>query len=103
MAYRERPGQANLPSLIVITGLLGWGVLQTGPVMIAGHVQPLPTALAIIGGLAGLRLLMELLLRIAVLLEWISSYRSTGKGGTAKWASRRQIKAELSMKEGGDE
>lgn len=84
-----------------MTGLFCWGVTQTGPVMIGGHFNLLPTALAVMGSIAGLRLAMELLMRAARIVDWASSYKTTGKGGTAKWASRKQIHKELNKKKEG--
>ncbi|PUB90893.1 MAG: hypothetical protein DBP01_05205 [gamma proteobacterium symbiont of Ctena orbiculata] len=101
MAYSSRIGEANLPSLIVVTGLFGWGAIQTGPFMVGGHYNLLPTALAVVGSLAGLRLAVELLMRTARIMDWVSSYKTTGKGGTAKWASRKQIHKELNKKKEG--
>lgn len=96
---RSRQEAEHFPSLVIITGLLAWGSYHAGPLYIRGALQWLPAALYGFTAISSLRVIIEFLKYIAIFFEWISAHQPTGKNGTAKWASFKDLKQELSRKQ----
>lgn len=93
--FRSR---SNPFGLALLTGLLSWASLETGPLLIGGEIRPWPAALAGMASLTGLQLAGKALMGLAELTEWLASHQATGKSGTARWAKRRDLKRELCRK-----
>tara|TARA_X000000950_G_scaffold232643_1_gene281723 strand:- start:5103 stop:6857 length:1755 start_codon:yes stop_codon:yes gene_type:complete len=96
---QSRQQAEHFPSLLIITGLLSWGSYQTGELYIGGELQWLPAVLYGFTALFALRAFIQLLNYLAIFLEWMSAHQPTGKDGTAKWASFKDLKKELSNKQ----
>ena len=88
----------HFPSLLIISGLLAWGSYQAGSLYIGSELQWLPAILYVLTVLFALRIIIQLLNYLAIFLEWLSAHQPTGKDGTAKWASFKDLKKELSKK-----
>ena len=82
----------HFPSLLIILGLLAWGSHQAGPPYIGGELQWLPAILYVFTTLFALRVIIQLLNYLAIFFEWLSAHKSTGKGGTAKWGTYKDLK-----------
>lgn len=89
----------HFPSLMIISGLLAWGGYQSGPLYVGSAVQWLPAILYFFTAIFALRIVIQSLSYLAVFLEWLSAHQPTGKDGTAKWASFKDLKKELSRKQ----
>ena len=98
MRYSEQQAD-HLPSLLIISGLLAWGGYQAGPLYVRDELQWLPAILYAVTALLALRIVVQLLNYLAIFLEWLSAHQPTGKDGTAKWASFKDLKKELSRKQ----
>lgn len=88
----------HFPSLIIITGLVAWASIQAGPVYVYDEIQWLPAVLYFFTAALAIKIVIQLLQYLAIILDWISAYQPTGKDGTARWATPRDLKAELSRK-----
>lgn len=97
----QRLGETNLAGSALLTGLFVWGVIQTGPILVAGAVRPLPAILTVLAGVFGLQLAVEVLMRLARLMDWASAHSATGKAGTAKWARAKHTRKECNRKREG--
>ncbi|MEZ5492358.1 MAG: type IV secretory system conjugative DNA transfer family protein [Gammaproteobacteria bacterium] len=86
----------HLSSLLIISGLLAWGSYQAGEPYIGGELKWLPATLYMFTALFALRVIIQLLNYLAESLEWLSAHQPTGKDGTAKWASFKDLKKEFS-------
>lgn len=91
----------HFPSLVIVTGLLGWGCFQVGPLHEGENIQWLTAVVYSLTAIACLRVVIQILNFIAQFLDWMSSYQTTGKGGTASWASEKDIRHELNRKNKG--
>ncbi len=89
----------NLAGLVIVTGLLGWGALKTGPLMLGGQVQFIPAVLAFIAGLGLLRIATELLQLLARLADRQSAKRPRTQPGTSRWATWKDWKVERSQRD----
>lgn len=85
----------NPVGLVLLTGLLGWGALQTGPILIGGGLQLVPATLALVAFSGALRLTGEMLFFLADLADWLGARRASGKEGTARWGRLQDLKKEL--------
>lgn len=92
------PQRPSLVGLVILTGLLGWGALHTGPLMHHGDVQIVPAMLSFIAGLNVLRIATESLNLIARLADRQSAKRPRRLPGSARWASWKDWKAQRSRK-----
>lgn len=96
--------QASKPSFLVQVILLGLCVgfyLQTAPAVVQGHIRWIPAFFAVLAGLLGVQLVTQCFLLLARYAEWLSSHQSSGKSGSAKWATVKEIKPELNAKQDG--
>jgi type IV secretion system protein VirD4 len=91
----------HFPSLVIVSGLLAWGCFQVGPLYIGSEPQWLPAALYSVTALMGLRIVIHCLIFIARFFEWASAHKSTGKGGTAKWGTYKDLKGVICNEESG--
>ena len=87
------PGSPR-PSLIrlsILTGLMAWATLAFGPMMVGGQIQPIPAIAAMLTAIGGLRLTVAALNHLARLLDWRASHCPTGKEGTARWGTAKDL------------
>lgn len=80
---------------IIITGLLCWAAYYNSPLITDGEIKPIAAGFYSLAALGCLGLLQTILITIAQLLEWVSAHQASGKEGTAKWASFKDMKSEL--------
>jgi len=95
---KEEP---DLLMTATLTGLCFWGAFQWGPVMLAGRLQTIPAILLGLGALGSVSVLSGLLTRLAGLIDWFDARRPTGRSGQARWATKREVKAELHKRQQG--
>jgi len=90
--YRPHP---NPLGLAVATAILGWGAQATGPFILGGEIQALPATLGAVATIGAVRLAGEAIMGLAALLEWVAARKPTGKSGTARWGTYKELKGEL--------
>ncbi|CAA0099543.1 Protein VirD4 [Halioglobus japonicus] len=95
------PSSQSVMGLLMVTGLAVWATLQLGPVLVGGDIQPLPAFTAGLAVLGALRLVVALLNQLARLLDWRASHTATGKEGTARWGTLKDLRDELASKDEG--
>tara|TARA_Y100000589_G_scaffold327804_1_gene370406 strand:+ start:951 stop:1469 length:519 start_codon:yes stop_codon:yes gene_type:complete len=100
MQQRQSLGD-HFPSLVIVSGLLAWGCFQVGPLYVGSELQWLPAVLYGVTALMGLRIVIHCLAFIARFFEWTSAHKSTGKGGTAKWGTYKDLKGVICKEESG--
>ncbi|MCG7861130.1 MAG: type IV secretory system conjugative DNA transfer family protein [Candidatus Thiodiazotropha endolucinida] len=100
-ADQQKAQRPNLLSLMIVTGLLAWGVMETRPLTVNGELQALPGLLAGLAFITGMRLVIEMLGVLARFLDWQATYQPTGKGGTARWARAKDFRSQRSRKKTG--
>ncbi|MEW8052900.1 MAG: type IV secretory system conjugative DNA transfer family protein [Candidatus Thiodiazotropha sp.] len=101
MAQQQRQEPMSLTGRLILTGLLAWGAVRSGPPMIGDQWQPLSAALHGLTFLVGFPLIGIALKSFAHLLDWTSAHTPTGKDGTARWAKWQDIKRELTREHAG--
>lgn len=84
--------EEHFPSLVIVSGLLAWGSNQLGPLYIQDELQWLPAILFAATFVVGIRVFALILIYLAQFFEWLSAHESTGKDGTAKWGTYKDIK-----------
>ncbi len=85
----------SLPALVVVAGLAIWAGLETGPLMHGDGIRPLPALAYFVAGLAGLRIVVIVLTVTARGFEWLAAFEPTGKDGTARWATWKDLSHEI--------
>ena len=90
-AQSHRP--PNLAGIAALTGLLAWAALESGPLTVRGEIQPWPAVLGAIAAIGCVRLVIECLNRAARFIDWQMACRATGKEGTARWGTLKDIRA----------
>lgn len=78
-------GRVNFPALVIFTCICVWGAAQVGPLTIQGEIKLLTVFVYLMAAMGGFRLLIEVLLYLAQMFEWLGSRQGTGKTGTAQW------------------
>lgn len=90
----QKQSQTQPLTYVLCIGLGLWGFVETGPLMVQGHIQWLPAlALCVALGCA-LQLLPMLALYCAGLIEWYGARQATGREGQARWANWGDFKAD---------
>lgn len=97
---QHAPAQ-SVVGLMLLTGLAVWATVQFGPVLHGGQLQLLPAMSAAVAALGGLRLVVVCLNLLARFLDWHSSHTATGKEGTARWGTLKDLRGELAAKDEG--
>ncbi len=95
----NKNARPNLAGLVILTGLLDWGALHTGPPMLGGQIQVVPAMLTVIAGLGLLRTAIELLSLMARLADRQSAKRPRTMPGSARWATWKDWKVQRSCKD----
>jgi type IV secretion system protein VirD4 len=80
---------------IIITGLLCWAAYMSSPLMVESEIMPIAAVFYSLAALGCLGLLQSFLMMLARFLEWVSSHQASGKEGTSKWATFKDLKSEL--------
>ncbi len=92
---RKPPNKPGLPTSLMVTGISAWVAWHAQPFVVGGVPQALPVLAGGIAALGAMRLLITATESTARLVEWWGSQTTTGKPGTATWATRKEILKEL--------
>lgn len=94
-------GSAPFLGRAVLAAGFAWAAMQFGPVFREDGIQPIPAVLYLLAVSLGMEALSVLLRNLAKLADWKRANTGTGKSGTARWATWRDLRKELSRKKTG--
>ncbi|MGB1109653.1 MAG: type IV secretory system conjugative DNA transfer family protein [Gammaproteobacteria bacterium] len=88
-------------TLLIMTFLVGWLAIQTGPLIQYGQINYVAGFFAFLTVVGTLKLIAALLVRMARFTEWLSTHRASGRAGTADWATWKDLKDVVNRKRTG--
>ncbi|MFK5950255.1 MAG: type IV secretory system conjugative DNA transfer family protein [Methylococcales bacterium] len=91
----------RLVQLGIVTVLLIYATQYVGEPLINGQIQYIAAGVYFFAVLGSINLLVEGLTTLSRLFDWLGSHETTGKDGTAHWATYRDIKPELNPDQDG--